>query len=71
MGLFAATSFGQSRFDAPLDRRLFSAEDADPPWTFSVPRRAFTESCRPLTLPWLLTGTPESSSVSPDVLSLA
>jgi hypothetical protein len=69
-GLFAAASFGQSHFGAPLDRRLFSAEDADSPWTFSVPRRAFTEPRRPLTLPWSLTGTPESSSVSPDVLSL-
>jgi hypothetical protein len=33
--LFAVTSFGHARFGAPLDRRLFSVEDADSPWTFS------------------------------------
>ena len=33
--LFAAVSFGRSRSGAPLDRRLFSAEDANSPWTFS------------------------------------
>jgi hypothetical protein len=33
--LFAAVSFGQSRSGAPLDPRLFSAEDANEPRTFS------------------------------------
>jgi hypothetical protein len=30
-----AASFDRTRLDAPLVRRLFSAEDADSPWTFS------------------------------------
>jgi len=34
--LFAVVSFGRSRSGAPLDRRHFSAEDADSPRTFSV-----------------------------------
>jgi len=29
------TSFGRSTLGAPLDRRLFSAEDANSPWAFS------------------------------------
>jgi hypothetical protein len=33
--LFAAASFGRAGPGAPLDRRLFSAEDADSPWSFS------------------------------------
>jgi hypothetical protein len=33
--LFAVTSFGRARSGAPLDRRLFSVEDADSPWAFS------------------------------------
>jgi hypothetical protein len=33
--LFAAVSFGRSRSGAPLDRRLFSVEDANSSWTFS------------------------------------
>jgi hypothetical protein len=33
--LFAAVSFDRSRFGAPLVRRLFSAEDANSPWSFS------------------------------------
>jgi hypothetical protein len=28
-------SFGRSTCGAPLDQHLFSAEDADSPWTFS------------------------------------
>jgi hypothetical protein len=34
--LFAVASFGRSSPGTPLDRRLFSVEDADSPWTFSV-----------------------------------
>jgi hypothetical protein len=64
----SVTSFGRFRFGAPLVRRLFSAEDADRPWTFSDPRSAFTEPTRPLTLSLSLVGTPESVSEPPDVL---
>jgi hypothetical protein len=35
MELFAAISFSRTPCGAPLDRHLFSAEDANSPWTFS------------------------------------
>jgi hypothetical protein len=50
-------------------RRLFNAEDTNSPRTFSDPRGAFTEPCRPLTLSLSLLGTPESVSVPPDPLA--
>jgi hypothetical protein len=69
--LFATASFSQSRSrrTAHFVRRLFSVEDTDSPRTFSVPRGAFTEPCRPLTLSWSPAGTPESVSVPPDPLA--
>ena len=45
--LFAAVSFGRSRSGAPLDRRLFSVEDANSPRALLGPRGAFTEPRRP------------------------
>jgi len=66
MKLFACISFGRSRSGAPLDRRLYSVEDANSPRAFLVPRRAFTVPCRPLTFPLSPAGTTESVSEPPD-----
>jgi hypothetical protein len=63
-------SFGQSTRGAPLDRRLFSVEDADPSRTFSVLGEPSPNAAVPLTLSWSPAGTPESVSVPPDALSV-
>jgi len=45
-------------------RHLFSAEDANPSWSFG-PRGAFTEPRRPLTFSWSLEGTPDQPLCRP------
>jgi hypothetical protein len=60
--LFAAASFGRSRLGAPLDRRLFSAEDADSPRTFSVLVLPSPNRVDHLMFSSSLPGTPEQLS---------
>jgi hypothetical protein len=57
--LFAAVSFGQSLSGAPLDRRLFSAEDADSPWSFSNLVEPSPNRVDHLMLSLSLVGTPD------------
>jgi len=57
--LFAAVSFGRSRSGAPLDRRLFSAEDANSPWTFSDLVEPSPNRVDHLMLSLSLAGTPD------------
>jgi hypothetical protein len=57
--LFAVVSFGRKRPGAPLDRRLFSVEDADSPWTFSGLVEPSPNRVDHLMLSWSLVGTPD------------
>jgi len=57
--LFAVVSFGRSRCGAPLDRRLFSVEDADPSWTFSDLGEPSPNRADPLMFSLSLAGTPD------------
>jgi len=57
--LFAAVSFGRSRSGAPLVRRLFSAEDANPPWSFSDLVEPSPNRVDHLMLSLLPVGTPD------------
>jgi len=65
----SSTSFGETACGAPLSRRLFSAEDADSPRTFSDLVEPSPNDHLPLTLSWSPAGTPESVSEPPDALS--
>jgi len=61
----------ESRFGAPLRPTPFQRRGCELPVVLLGPCGAFTESCRPLTFSLSPTGTPESKSFSPDVLSIA
>jgi hypothetical protein len=63
--LFAAVSFGRSRFGAPLDRRLFSVEDADSPWAFSDLVEPSPNRVDHLMLSLSLVGTPDQPLCRP------
>jgi hypothetical protein len=63
--LFAAVSFGRSRSGAPLDRRLFSAEDANPSWTFSDLGEPSPNRVDHLMLSLSLVGTPDQPLCRP------
>jgi len=63
--LFAAVSFGGSRSGAPLDRRLFSVEDANSSWTFSDLGEPSPNRVHHLMLSLSLVGTPDQPLCRP------
>jgi hypothetical protein len=63
--LFAVVSFGRSRSGAPLDRRLFSVEDANPSWTFSDLGEPSPNHVDHLMFPLSLVGTPDQPLCRP------
>ena len=67
--LFAAVSLGRSRSGAPLDRRLFSVEDANSPRALLGPRGAFTRPRRPPDVLIVTRRHVRSASVPTDSLS--
>ena len=67
--LFAAVSFGRARLGAPLDRRLFSVEDANSPRALLGPRGAFTRPRRPSDALFVTRRHVRSASVPTDPLS--
>jgi len=70
MELFAATSFGRIATRRTSETDAFQRRGCELPVDLLGPCGAFTESCRPLTFSLSPTGTPESKSFSPDVLSI-
>jgi len=70
MELFAATSFGRIATRRTSETDAFQRRGCELPVDLLGPCGAFTESCRPLTFSSSPTGTPESKSFSPDVLSI-
>ena len=67
--LFAAVSFGRSLSGAPLDRRLFSVEDANSPRALLGPRGAFTRPRRPSDVLFVTRRHVRPASVPTDPLS--
>jgi hypothetical protein len=63
--LFAVVSFGRSRSGAPLDRRLFRVEDADPSWSFSDLGEPSPNHVDHLMLSLSLAGTPDQPLCRP------
>jgi hypothetical protein len=63
--LFAVVSFGRSRSGAPLDRRLFSVEDANSSWTFSDLGEPSPNHVDHLMLSLSLAGTPDQPLCRP------
>jgi hypothetical protein len=63
--LFACVSFGRSRSGAPLDRRLFSVEDANSPWAFSDLVEPSPNHVDHLMFPLSLVGTPDQPLCRP------
>jgi len=63
--LFAVVSFGRSRSGAPLDRRLFRVEDANPSWTFSDLGEPSPNRVDHLMFPLSLVGTPDQPLCRP------
>lgn len=69
--LFAAASFGRISTRRTSLPTPFQCRGCELPVDLLGPCGAFTEPSRPLTFSLSPTGTPESSSFSPDVLSIA
>jgi hypothetical protein len=66
---FSVVSFGRAHLGAPLDRRLFSVEDANSRRPFSDLVEPSPNRVVPLTFPWSLSGTPDRHSLPTDALS--
>jgi hypothetical protein len=66
---FSVVSFGRAHLGAPLDRRLFSVEDANSPRTFSDLVEPSPNRVVPLTFLLSLSGTPDRHSLPTDALS--
>jgi len=68
--LFAAVSFSRARSGAPLNRRLFRVEDADPAQSFSDLAAAFTEPVPTSDALTVTRGHARPASVPTDALSV-